>query len=371
MKRIVLVLDEFGFFGGPERRAYRIIKGLKDTGYNPIIISIAKSDENVVAKAKNDGVETVELTKEGGSALKSYRIDVFLKLRRAVLRINPDAVFTFEFLADYTTKMALLGIKTPIYTFNGNTIWKWEKKRHRRIAMEYFVRKSKLYIVNSNTVRDNVIRVLPQTEKKIKVIHNPIDTNEFKPIDEKTKLKTRKRFGLPKDDFIVGSVVRFYNPKGADTLVDAFYRADIKAKLVLVGDGSMRQKLEDMVKNFGMENKVVFLGALEANKDIYGMFDVCVVPSQKGGFDNVVIESMACGIPTVATRATGIGEIANNEEHLLISDIVSKSICENIKKIFYNYDSMKIQLSVSGRKLIKNKLESRVIVKKIERLAWA
>ncbi len=362
MKTLALVVDAFGFFGGPERRAFRIIKGLrKYQGYKPVIISIMQPDASTIKKAEKDSINVIGITNEGNSSLKSYRIDVFLKLRKVIQSINPDLVFTFEFLADYTTKMALLGIGLPIYTFIGSTTWKWEKKLHRKIAMRVFVKKSRKYIVNSKNVKENLIRVLPSTKDKIELIYNPIDTDYFKPLEYKNKIASRKKYNLSADDFIVGSVVRFYNPKGADTLIEAFYKADIDAKLVLVGSGSQRKMLEKMVEDLKIKDRVIFLGALEADKTIYSMFDMCVIPSQKGGFDNVVIESMACGVPTIATKSTGIEEIAKNNEDLLITDIDAESIGKNMKFLFRNYNKLGNKLSVNGRNLIENKLSIKLV----------
>ncbi len=362
MKRILFVLDMFGFFGGPERRAYRIAKGLKKRGNEISIVSIMKPDDRVISRAELDGIKAYQVTEEHNKALRSYRVDVFLKLRKLIKSIAPDVIFTFEFLADYTTKMALLGKDIPVYTFIGSTVWKWEKKWHRRITMERFTKKSRLYIVNSKTVRDNVLRVLPMVKDKIAIVYNPIDTDYFRPLSMDEKTKAKSRFGLKNDDFIVGSVVRFYNPKGADVLIEAYYKSGIEGKLVLVGDGPFRDKLKQMVKDFGIEDRVVFLGAIEATPEVYGIFDMCVVPSQKGGFDNVVVEAMACGIPTVATRATGIGEVAKSGRDLIITGIDAESIAEGIIKATEDLDG----LSKNGRKFIVDVLSSDKVSRTIE-----
>ena len=367
MKNITVVLDAFGFFGGPERRAYRIAAGLKKAGHRLTIISIMKADDSIIEKGRNDGINIIELTDCDNRVLKSYRVDVFLKLRKTILKSDPDVIFTFEFLADYTTKMALLGLNIPIFTFIGSTEWKWEKKFHRRILMEYFSNISRFYMVNSLRVKKNVLRVLPKIEDKIKLIYNPIDTDYFKPMEQKDRIEARKQYNLGENEFIVGSVVRFYNPKGADTLIEAFYKSGINAKLVLIGDGSMKKKLENMVKNFNIKEMVLFLGAIEATPEVYSMFDVSVVPSQKGGFDNVVIESMACGIPTIATTETGIGELCENNKHLILTKKDAQSISEAIIYAFKHENDIK-KLSKNGLSMIKNDLDIRHIVAELEKL---
>jgi len=362
MRKIAIILDSFDFFGGPERRAYRLAVGFKKKGYYITIISIMKGNEDIFLKASKDGIKVIRITNEGGESLKSFRIDVFLKLRKIINLISPDIIFTFEFLADYSTKMALFGKNLALITFIGATEWKWEKKRHRKVLMKKLADKSNFYIANSLKVKKSILRVMPEVENKVYVIYNPIDTGYFKPLDNTIKQKTKKRFGIDKFGFILGSVVRFYNPKGADVLIEAFYESKIDAALVLVGDGSMKNKLKKMVNNLGISDRVVFLGALEVTPEIYSMFDICVVPSQKGGFDNVVIESMACGIPTVATEATGIGEVAEDGVDIIITKTDRGSIAEGIKK------AASKNIGLNGRSLVENRLDIMKITEQIEEL---
>ncbi len=364
MKRILFVLDAFGFFGGPERRAFRLALGLKRLGYEVYIASIMKVDVSVEQRSKEHGIDVLRVTEEHNRALRSYRVDVFLKMRRMIDRLNPDIIFTFEFLADYTTKMALLGKKSEIFTFIGSTEWKWENKRHRRIAMRRFVGKSRLYIVNSIRVRDSLLRVLPFAFEKVRVLYNPVDTGLFRPLSDGVRFTTRGRFGIGRDEFVVGSVVRFYNPKGADVLIGAFAESAVDGKLILIGDGSKRKMLENMVKNFNIESRVLFAGAMEATPELYSMFDIAVVPSQKGGFDNVVIEAMACGVPTVATKATGIGEIARSGEHLIITDTDAPSLAAGMTKL-YRDPSLADRIGISGRKLVVERLDLEKICNKL------
>ena len=108
----------------------------------------------------------------------------------------------------------------------------------------------------------------------------------------------------------------------------------------------------ELAKRLNISEKVIFMGALEATSEIYNIFDVCVVPSQKGGFDNVVIEAMACGIPTVATKATGIGEIAKSGKDLVITEIDAVSISNGINSILKDLT----QFSRNGRQFVLNKL---------------
>ncbi len=355
-RKVVFVLDAFGFFGGPERRAFRLAKGMRASGFAVDIVSIMRADQKMLERAHLLGIGAYQLTDRGNSVLKSYRIDVFLKLRRLLGKLDPDMVFTFEFLADYTAKMAMLDSDIPFYTFIGSTRWKWERKRHRRFFMRRFVGKSRAYIVNSRQVMENLVRVLPESAHKVHLLYNPIETDIFHPLDQQAKMEAKKRFGLDDSFKVVGSVVRFFNPKGADVLIKAFSRLKREpCKLLLVGDGSMRGRLERMVEELDLKGMVIFAGAMEATSEVYGAFDISVVPSQKGGFDNVVVESMACGLPTVATAETGIGELAKDGEHLLITKKDADSIGKAIQRLLSD-EGYAERLAINARKFVEDQL---------------
>lgn len=117
------------------------------------------------------------------------------------------------------------------------------------------------------------------------------------------------------DPFVIGSVGRLTARKGYGFLLRAFAilsRTDLTAALVLVGDGEDRAKLEAQASALSIQNRVSFLGQRTDVQDLLKGFDLFVLPSFQEGLPTVLLESMACGVPVIATDIPGTRELVED-----------------------------------------------------------
>ena len=110
------------------------------------------------------------------------------------------------------------------------------------------------------------------------------------------------------------SVGRLEEVKGHDVLVEAFARVQDRvpdAQLLIVGDGSRRGALQDMVADLGVGESVRFEGGLDpgAVRDRLREADVFALPSRSEGLSNALLEALATGVPAVASGVGGIPEV--------------------------------------------------------------
>lgn len=138
-------------------------------------------------------------------------------------------------------------------------------------------------------------------------------------------------------------VGRLAEKKGVRYLIDSMRW--IKGILIIVGDGPLRTELECQVKDLGLEERVMFLGARshEELPEIYASADVFVAPSvtakdgDKEGFGLVILEAMASGVPVVASRSGGIEEIIQDGINgLLVAERDSRGLALSIEKMLYD-----------------------------------
>lgn len=141
-----------------------------------------------------------------------------------------------------------------------------------------------------------------------------------------------------KDKKVILFVGRLAEIKGVTYLIEAMKKVD--AKLVIVGDGTLRESLESQAKEQG--EKIVFLGAKthEELKTIYASADIFVAPSitaksgDQEGFGLVMLEAMASGLPIVASNSGGISDlIHDNINGLLVKEKDVDGIAENINRL--------------------------------------
>jgi glycosyltransferase involved in cell wall biosynthesis len=168
-------------------------------------------------------------------------------------------------------------------------------------------------------------------EDAIDIVYNGTDIEKFKPSEKFFNL--RKEWNIPENAKVISYVGRLDKEKGLETLIAAcalLVKSGISAKLLIAGkpilhfaaDGKenpeegekYKHSLKQLSKDLGIENYVDFLGHVSNTTSIYQVSDVTVLPSLWAEpFGRVIVESMACGTPVVASRVGGIPEILTGE----------------------------------------------------------
>lgn len=130
------------------------------------------------------------------------------------------------------------------------------------------------------------------------VLNNAIDTEKFQ-YDAKKRKIARERLKVQKQELLVGHVGRFCYPKNHSFLIDIFnaIQKKIPSKLILVGDGELKNDIEQKVKMYGLEDKVLFTGVISDVSEIMQAMDVFVFPSNYEGLPVTLIEAQASGLP--------------------------------------------------------------------------
>ena len=162
----------------------------------------------------------------------------------------------------------------------------------------------------------------PVERGEVTIISNAINLAKYAFSEEKRK-EVRNEWGVT-DEFVVGHVGRFVFTKNHEFLIDIFAKALPKNPhmiLILVGDGPLRQAVEEKVKKAGIADKVKFLGICQNVQDLYNGMDLFVLPSHYEGLPVVGVEAQANGLPIlVSNRVTKEMEITSAVEYKKLSD---------------------------------------------------
>jgi glycosyltransferase involved in cell wall biosynthesis len=150
------------------------------------------------------------------------------------------------------------------------------------------------------------------SSRRMRVIHNGVDTARFAPRPE-IRFDIRKKLDLPADSFVIGTVGRVVPIKDHATLLKAarvLAARDVDVRVLLAGSGPELAALQDFVEACPeLAGRVTFLGACENIPEVLNALDVFVLPSISEGMSNTLLEAMASGLPVVATRAGGSPEL--------------------------------------------------------------
>jgi glycosyltransferase involved in cell wall biosynthesis len=150
---------------------------------------------------------------------------------------------------------------------------------------------------------------------QIHVQHMPI--RPFVPVTEKQKTELRNRLGFDDGTRVLLCVGRLSHEKGHADLVRAFPKmrelaGDMRLRLVLVGEGPERPRIEELCRSLNLSDVVTLAGQQDDINPFYGIADVFLLPSLSEGCPNVLLEAMAAGVPVVATAVGGVPEVATS-----------------------------------------------------------
>jgi len=132
---------------------------------------------------------------------------------------------------------------------------------------------------------------------KVTVINNAIDLDKFK-YDEKIRKKKRKELKISNDTLVIGHIGRFVKQKNHEFLIDIFnelHKENKDSKLLLIGQGQLKEYIEQKVKKLGLKDSVIFLGQREDVNELYNAMDVFLLPSLYEGLPVVGVEAQANG----------------------------------------------------------------------------
>lgn len=166
-------------------------------------------------------------------------------------------------------------------------------------------------INNSEAGRDDYAEWLGIDRRRIGVVYNGIDLPDRSRPSEERKKEIRRKLSLDPDAFVTGGVFRFAPEKRPLLWIETaaeVARVIPEAQFILFGLGDMRPQMEELVRERGLVDRLVFAGVTPEILDAISVMDVFLLSSAAEGVPNVVLEAQWVGTPVVATRAGGTAE---------------------------------------------------------------
>jgi len=354
MKKRTTVLQLINSFSlaGAEKLVFKLAKKINKKYFKVIVCGIGrpknkKIQRNILNNLRSSGVGCYCLNKKA----RKERIETFKNLFDLFKKEKVDIVHTHCNSPDFYGKItSFLTQKNPVFSTIHNS------KGYNYFHEKFLQKLTTRYIAVSNLVKKYAISKLAIPKNKIKLIYNGIDVEEFR-VSDKIRKKYRTKLGIKKNEIAFLNIGRFTIQKNHSLLVESFYRASLKNKnihLLLVGEGNLKNKTINIIKRYGIQAKVSFLGYREDIPQILAASDIFVLSSSWEGFGLVLLEAMAAAKPIVTTNVGIVPEIIKkNSNSLLVSSsnvknlsfLMQKLILEKEKREFIGEQAKKFILS--------------------------
>ena len=322
----------------------------------------AESSAEFVAAARQLGLE-VDVIHENGR----FDRNVISALRKIVEQRTPDIVVTHQVKSHFLMNISRLWRKYSWVAFNhGYTTTDRKMLLYNRLDRCSLPKADLVVTVCDAFAKDLVKMGLPR--ERIHVQHNSIRPEPQVNAEDVRALK--RTLGIIDEDRVVLAVGRLSHEKAHIELLRAFKllldsRPEMRAKLIIVGDGPERAKLEAAAKSLGISDRVIFAGRVTDVSTFYAAADVLANPSHSEGSPYVLLETMAAGVPIVATAVGGVPEmVIDNESALLVSPRNPDAMASAIASVLSD-KALALRLSANAYALVSKRFSPETYVRSL------
>jgi glycosyltransferase involved in cell wall biosynthesis len=223
--------------------------------------------------------------------------------------------------------------KPVVITARGSDLNLTPQHRLPRLMIQWAARHAAGMITVSAALK-GVLTDLGVPTERVAVLRNGVDLKLFQPI-----ARAELRAGLGLEGRTLLSVGNLIPLKGHDLAIRALPLLPDMA-LLIAGHGPEEGNLKALAAQAGVAHRVRFLGTLSQPqlRDYYGAADALVLASSREGWANVLLESMACGTPVIATSVGGTPEVvAAPEAGVLMADRTPDALVRAVRRLFAHY----------------------------------
>lgn len=317
--RILFVADHLKL-GGAERHLVAVATGLSALG-NEVAVAYLKPHDELTGELRDGGIEQVICCNSRGS----FDPAAIRRLAALIRAFRPNVVVaTLQYSLAMAT-LARLWARLPIpllfVCHSMDVVQRNRSDRLRFAVYRRFYRMAERIVFVSELQRQFFQRlgIRPLSDE---VIHNGIDLERFSaPAVAAEASQLRRKLGFCDGDLVIGMCAGFRDEKRQIDLLEALRRLRDKhlpAKVLLVGDGLMRQQIEDRRDALGLQDAVVLCGFQQDVRPYVAACDIMALTSHAETFPIATLEYMALGKPLVASNVGGLREqVADGHNGLL------------------------------------------------------
>ena len=364
-------------------RVMHVLNTLQTGGAEYLVLNIAKSHDRerfelLVCSLGGDGEIGDELRKLGIPVFVFNRrqgLDPLLvpKLVRLIRRERVKMVHSHNvapwLYAGMAARMSMAGVQV-CHTEHSNL---FTEQKALKKAEKLLARMSKAVICDGEDVRRQLVDEQGLSPRNVVTILNGVDTALYaRPVADRAK--ARKALGLADDTPVVATVARLEPVKDQATLLRAFEKVGAalpEARLVLVGDGSLRGDLEQQARRPDLAGRVIFLGRRADISDLLPLFDVFALTSVSEGLPLTVLEAMAAGLPCVATSVGAVPEaVIEGQTGMLVSPGDTDGLTAALTRLLRD-PGLRRQMGVEAQKRARAHFDLRVMTRRYEDLYLA
>jgi len=378
-KKILFIITKANW-GGAQKYVFDLANEIAERDNYEVVVAYGKPFGELSEKLKTARIRTIEIDGLGRDINFFGEFGVAKKLWKILKEEKPDVIHLNSPKIGGLGGLLgrLIGIKKIIYTSHGWTfnedllLWQTFLIKYFSWLTIIFSHKT---IVIAKKEYDQVVGWPFVSAKKLELIYNGI-----KPICFLNRDEAQEYFGscladkqakISNEDLVVGTIAELHKNKGLKYAIEGFEEItenNQQVKLIMIGEGEERQKLEKEIEEEKLSDKVFLVGKIEEASRYLKAFDIFLLSSIKEGFPFVLLEAGLAKLPVIASDVGGISElIEGGKNGILVKAGESSEVTLALETLIKNKE-LRENYGQALYKKVKNDFSFDGMVEKTERL---
>lgn len=378
-KRVLFIITQ-SEMGGAQRFLFNFVSNLDPNKYEIKVAMGSDGGGELLRKLVEIKIECIVLNnlKRDVSLWKDF---IAVKdINNLINSFRPDSLFLLSSKAGFIGSLGSIWPKKlkslrVIYRIGG---WTFNDPWSNLIKKSWIFLEKKssswkdVIIVNNQNDFDQALSLHIKPKEKLVLIHNGLDPYKinFKNHEEARKFIIEKIKTTKEPKRVIGTIANLYPAKGIEFFVkSAKHFSDNEDSIfVIIGDGKDRDKLERIIRDEGLNERVFILGQVDNASEYITAFDVFVLSSIKEGFPWVLLEAMSAKVPVIATSVGAVPEIIEDGKNGFIVPPKRPDVLAMRIKEVLNNEHLRKEFSILAHQSILFKFSSDKMIKASEEL---
>jgi len=359
----ILLTNSTDIYGGGEFYVLELARALQSRHHDVLVA--CKPDNLLYRKCLEAGVAVRSIDFPAQGRLLTY----IFKLRNILREHRSQIVHTnsnYDRTAGgFAARLAGAAHITNVHSFHS--------LRHNLTHWLRNTRATDHYIVDGVCVKDLLVQQDGIRADNISVVYLGVDPDAMHR-DETLRIRVRGEFGFTGTDIVIGNVARFVPFKGHEYLLRAFAivrQENPDARLLLVGDGELRERLVGLAGDLRLDKQLVFAGFRDDLQAVYSALDIYAHSSVEGGgetFPFAVLQALAQELPVVATRVGDVAEMVQEGiSGFLVPDRDPAQLAQQLN-VLSRDAALRLEMAHQGRDLLLRRFTTKAMVDAVENL---
>ena len=353
--------------GGAEKRLFNDVRYLDKNKFNNYICYLFPGNvDSVFINKLGMHIESVAVKKDIRLIFSLIKLVKFIKNNKI------DIIHTQLFFADLIGRLAGFLTGTPVITTIQSSVYEkkvdflYSKKRFLldRITARLF---NERFIAVSNYVKQSIQKRFGIKRDKIELIYNSVE-DELNLLDKSVVESYRNRFKL-NGSFLLLAVGKLNPGKGYEYLLKAVSKLEREDfRLLIAGDGCLKNALLDLTRQLNLDKKVIFLGQIDNIRELIFVSDIFIFPSLSEGMSFSLLEAMVLGKPVIVSDIEPNCEaVKDGFNGMIVSRADTVRLAKAIEYLITHPEVCKV-LGEAARKTVLEKFNVQKSVKQLEEL---